>query len=79
MRKIVFYRDNEDGGWIAEVPSMPGCISDGATRKVALANIRKAMRAWVDAQEVLKAAGRLRRQVRRLASDVQLTRMKKAR
>ena len=26
MRQVVIYPDPEDGGWIAEVPSIPGCI-----------------------------------------------------
>jgi len=34
---------DEDGVWIAECPSIPGCISQGETRDVALANIREAI------------------------------------
>jgi predicted RNase H-like HicB family nuclease len=36
------YRD-EDGAWIAECPVLPGCISQGATRDEALANIADAI------------------------------------
>ncbi len=42
MRQVVLYQD-EDGVWIAEVPSLPGCRSDGDTRDEALSNIREAI------------------------------------
>lgn len=45
MRKIavnvVMYQD-EDGVWIAECPAIPGCVSQGDSRKSALANLREA-------------------------------------
>ncbi len=34
---------DEDGAWIAECPSIPGCVSQGATRDEALANVREAI------------------------------------
>lgn len=34
---------DEDGVWIAECPSIPGCVSQGNTRDEALANIREAI------------------------------------
>ena len=34
---------DEDGVWIAECPSIPGCVSQGSTRDEALANIREAI------------------------------------
>jgi predicted RNase H-like HicB family nuclease len=34
---------DEDGVWIAECPSIPGCVSQGTTREEALANIREAV------------------------------------
>jgi predicted RNase H-like HicB family nuclease len=34
---------DEDGVWIAECPSIPGCISQGTTRDEAIANIREAI------------------------------------
>lgn len=34
---------DEDGVWIAECPSIPGCVSQGTTRDEALANIREAI------------------------------------
>ena len=34
---------DEDGVWIAECPSIPGCVSQGGTREEALTNIRDAI------------------------------------
>ena len=35
---------DEDGVWIVECPSIPGCVSQGDSRKEALANIKKAIK-----------------------------------
>lgn len=50
MRQAVIY-PGEDGYWVAECPSLPGCISQGASRDEAIANIREAIRAYVAALE----------------------------
>jgi len=39
---ITLQRD-EDGAWVAECPSIPGCVSQGVTRGEAEANIREAI------------------------------------
>jgi predicted RNase H-like HicB family nuclease len=53
MRQVILFPDHEDGGWVVEVPSLPGCISQGDTREVAIANIRDAIATWIDgAQQV---------------------------
>ena len=39
---------DEDGAWIAECPSIPGCVSQGETRDQALANIREAIAACLE-------------------------------
>jgi len=49
MRQVVLHPDPEDGGWIAEVPSLPGCVSDGDTKEEALVNVRAAINAWIEA------------------------------
>ena len=38
----------EDGYVVAEVPSLPGCLSQGKTRDEALANIREAINLHID-------------------------------
>ena len=53
MRQVVLYPDHEDGGWVAEIPSLPGCVSQGDTREEALANARDAIESWIDAARSL--------------------------
>ena len=50
MRQVVIY-PGEDGYWVAECPSLPGCISQGTTREEAVANIREAIHEYVAALE----------------------------
>ena len=44
MKFTVTLDRDEDGIWVVECPSSPGCVSQGGTRKAALANIRDAIR-----------------------------------
>ena len=46
MRQVVITR-GEDGYWVAECPSLRGCISQGATREEAMTNIREAIEGYV--------------------------------
>ena len=41
----------EDGYWVVECPSLPGCISQGKTKEEALKNIKEAIELYI---EVLK-------------------------
>ena len=41
----------EDDYWVAEVPSLPGCISQGKTREEAVTNIKEAIHAYISALE----------------------------
>jgi predicted RNase H-like HicB family nuclease len=50
MRQVIVY-PGEDGYWVAECPSLPGCISQGETRDQAISNIRGAIQAYVAALE----------------------------
>jgi len=43
MKFRVLIDQDEDGVFIAEVPSLPGCLSQGETRKEALLNIQEAI------------------------------------
>ncbi len=52
-RTVLLYTD-EDGYYVAEVLSLPGCISQGATRKEALENITEAIALHI---EVLQERG----------------------
>ena len=46
MRQVFIY-PGEDGFWVAECPSLPGCISQGESREAAVANIREAIEGYV--------------------------------
>ena len=39
----------EDGYWVAECPSLPGCISQGQTKQEAIVNIKEAIEGYVAA------------------------------
>ena len=46
MRQVVVY-PGEDGYWVAECPSLPGCISQGSTKQEAIANIKEAIEGFI--------------------------------
>jgi antitoxin HicB len=41
----------EGGGWLAEVPELPGCMSDGETPQEAIDNVMDAIACWIEAAE----------------------------
>ncbi|MCC5647596.1 type II toxin-antitoxin system HicB family antitoxin [Nostoc sp. CHAB 5824] len=45
MRFNVTVDRDEDGAWIVECPSIPGCVSQGQTKEEALENIKDAIAA----------------------------------
>ena len=51
MKFRVLIEPDEDGIFVAEVPSLPGCISQGATRKEAVRNIREAIAVYLESLE----------------------------
>ncbi len=52
-RQVLLHKD-EEGWWIAEVPSLPGCASQGKTRDEALRNVKEAIECHTEA---MRAAG----------------------
>ena len=48
MRYTVIFEQEQDGGYVASVPALPGCVSQGDTRAEALSNIREAIQLYVD-------------------------------
>jgi predicted RNase H-like HicB family nuclease len=48
MRQVVIH-PGEDGYWVAECPSLPGCISQGRTREEAVDNVKQAIDGYVAA------------------------------
>ena len=51
MRLKVFVRPGEDKGFVAHVPALKGCWSQGATREEALANVREAIEGWLETEQ----------------------------
>ena len=47
MRFRIVIEEDEDGAFVAECPSLPGCISQGKTRLEALKNIKDAMKGYL--------------------------------
>lgn len=51
MRYRVLIEQDEDGMFVAEVPALPGCISEGKTRMEAVQNIKEAIAAYLESLE----------------------------
>ena len=47
-RYRVLIEQDEDGLFVAECPSLPGCVSQGATRDEALANVKDAIAGYLE-------------------------------
>jgi predicted RNase H-like HicB family nuclease len=50
MKLIVTLQRDESGMIVAECPSIPGCVSQGKTEDEAVANVREAIRACLEAR-----------------------------
>ena len=48
MRYRVLIEQDEDGVFVAEVPALPGCVSQGKTRSEAVANVVEAIAAYLE-------------------------------
>ena len=48
MRQVIITK-GEDGYWVAECPSLPGCLSQGRTKEDAIANIKEAIEGYAAA------------------------------
>ena len=48
MKLRIIIQQDEDGFFVAEVPALPGCISQGATRTESLNNAKEAISAYLE-------------------------------
>ncbi len=48
MKLRVVVHPAEEGGFWAEIPALPGCVSEGETLSETLANIREAAEGWLE-------------------------------
>jgi predicted RNase H-like HicB family nuclease len=46
--EVIIYWSEEDQAFIAEVPELPGCMADGSTAQVALANVEVIAQEWIE-------------------------------
>ena len=47
MRQVLLY-PGEDGYWVAECPSLAGCVSQGESREQAISNIKEAIEGYIE-------------------------------
>ncbi|GFN22442.1 type II toxin-antitoxin system HicB family antitoxin [Thermanaeromonas sp. C210] len=47
-RFIVYLEPAEEGGYIASVPALPGCVTQGETKEEALAMAEDAIRGYIE-------------------------------
>ncbi len=45
--EVIIYWSAEDKSFIAEVPELPGCAADGATKQAALKNVDLIVKEWI--------------------------------
>ena len=74
MRKVILY-PGEDGYWVAECPSLPGCTSQGKTRAKAAANIREAIEGYEAALEDIEANPEFLKMMDRTDADIRAGRV----
>jgi predicted RNase H-like HicB family nuclease len=51
MKLHVIIEKDESGYYVAEVPALPGCLSQGKTHEEAIANIAEAIEGWLEVME----------------------------
>ncbi len=51
MKLHAVIEKDEAGYYVAEVPALPGCLSQGKTREEAIANIKEAIEGWLEVME----------------------------
>ena len=62
--EVIIYWSKEDQAFIAEVPELPGCMSDGKTYTEAIANVEVIIQEWIETakelgREIPEPKGRL--------------------
>jgi predicted RNase H-like HicB family nuclease len=51
MKLNIMLEKDESGYYVAEVPALPGCLSQGKTRAEAIKNIHEAIEGWMEVME----------------------------
>ena len=48
MKYTVVIREGNEGGYVATVPALPGCVSQGRTRQAALRHVKEAIEVYIE-------------------------------
>ena len=51
MKFRVLIEQDEDGIFVAQVPTLPGCLSEGGTRQEAIDHVREAIELYLESLE----------------------------
>lgn len=51
MKLHIMIEKDEAGYYVAEVPALPGCLSQGTTYEEAITNIKEAIEGWLEVME----------------------------
>ena len=51
--EVIIYWSEDDKAFIAEVPELPGCAADGATKQAALKNVDAVIKEWISTAKEL--------------------------
>ena len=54
--ELIIYWSDRDKAFLVEVPELPGCMADGATREEALQNAEKVINQWIETAKELGRA-----------------------
>jgi predicted RNase H-like HicB family nuclease len=63
MKLKVVIEPGEDGGFVAHVPALRGCWSQGKTKKETMRNVKEAIQGWLEAQQDKAERGRRRAEI----------------
>ena len=74
MRKVILY-PGEDGYWVAECPSLPGCISQGKTKAAAKASIREAIEGYEATLEEIESNPGFVKMMKQTEADIRAGRV----
>jgi len=70
MAHRVIISQDEDGIYVAECLDLPGCVSQGATRKEAMKNIKDAIKGYLESLKKHNEKPPVRRNIKVLKVDV---------
>ena len=74
MYEVILY-PGENGYWVVECPSLPGCVSQGKTKAKTMANIREAIEGYEAALEDIQSNPEFIKMMERSEADIRAGRV----